>query len=94
MNKVRLFVTLLTALLLTATFSFAHEEQEHHKFKLKLHGEGEALVLEDMEVGETRQLYTESGKEVVATRTEDGYQRRTVTPVRFVPMTGKAQQPR
>jgi len=29
---------------------------------------------------------------VVVTRTEDGFSRRTVTPVRFVPMTGKAQQ--
>lgn len=31
---------------------------------------------------------------VVVTRTEDGFQRRTVTPVRFVPMTGKAQTER
>jgi protein-L-isoaspartate(D-aspartate) O-methyltransferase len=29
---------------------------------------------------------------VVVTRTADGFARRTVTPVRFVPMTGKAQQ--
>jgi protein-L-isoaspartate(D-aspartate) O-methyltransferase len=29
---------------------------------------------------------------VVVTRTEDGFDRRTVTPVRFVPMTGKAQE--
>jgi protein-L-isoaspartate(D-aspartate) O-methyltransferase len=31
---------------------------------------------------------------VVVTRTADGFERRTVTPVRFVPMTGKAQEPR
>lgn len=29
---------------------------------------------------------------LVLTRTEDGYQRRTVTPVRFVPMTGRVQE--
>jgi protein-L-isoaspartate(D-aspartate) O-methyltransferase len=31
---------------------------------------------------------------VLVTRTESGYERRTVTPVRFVPMTGKAQRER
>jgi protein-L-isoaspartate(D-aspartate) O-methyltransferase len=31
---------------------------------------------------------------VLVTRTESGFDRRTVTPVRFVPMTGKAQQER
>jgi protein-L-isoaspartate(D-aspartate) O-methyltransferase len=30
---------------------------------------------------------------VLVTRTADGYDRRTVIPVRFVPMTGEAQQP-
>jgi len=29
---------------------------------------------------------------IVVTRTESGFQRSTITPVRFVPMTGKAQQ--
>lgn len=29
---------------------------------------------------------------VLVTRTEDGFERRSVTPVRFVPMTGKAQE--
>jgi len=29
---------------------------------------------------------------VLVTRHEDGYERRTITPVRFVPMTGKAEQ--
>jgi protein-L-isoaspartate(D-aspartate) O-methyltransferase len=29
---------------------------------------------------------------VLVTREEDGLERRNVTPVRFVPMTGKAQQ--
>ena len=31
---------------------------------------------------------------VLVTRTESGFERRTITPVRFVPMTGKAQQER
>jgi protein-L-isoaspartate(D-aspartate) O-methyltransferase len=31
---------------------------------------------------------------VLVTRTADGFERRTITPVRFVPMTGKAQQER
>ena len=29
---------------------------------------------------------------IVVTRTESGYERRSITPVRFVPMTGKAEQ--
>jgi hypothetical protein len=29
---------------------------------------------------------------VLVTRTADGFERRSVTPVRFVPMTGKAQE--
>jgi len=35
---------------------------------------------------------TRSQELVLVTRTEDGFERRTVTPVRFVPMTGKAQE--
>jgi hypothetical protein len=61
-----------------ATFVFAGEgpHVERH-VKLAFTGEdgGEPLVIEadDLEVGETRQFFTESGKEVVLTRTEEGY---------------------
>ncbi len=74
MNKVRLFITLITALLVTGTFVFAHEGEERHKMKLKFGLDMEAIEIEDMEVGETRQFFTEEGKEVVVTREEQGYE--------------------
>ncbi len=74
MNKVRFFVTLITALLVTGTFVFAHEGEEHHKMKIKLGHDMEAIEIEDMEVGETRQFFTDEGKEIVVTREEHGYE--------------------
>jgi hypothetical protein len=73
MNRTRFFTTLICALLLATVTSFAHEAK--HKIKLKIDGMEEALKLDldDMEVGETQQLFTESGKEVVVTRQEEGY---------------------
>ncbi len=74
MNKVRFFVTLITALLVTGSFVFAHEVEERHKMKLMFGADAEAIEIEDMEVGETRQFFTEEGKEVVITRGEQGYE--------------------
>lgn len=73
MNKVRIFVTLITALAVTGTFVFAHEVEERHHMKIKLGADAEAIEVEDMEIGETRQFFTEDGKEVVITREEQGH---------------------
>lgn len=78
MNKLRLFLTALVALLLVTSFSFAGEDHdgEHHKMKIKIAGDGagiESFDIGELEVGETHQLFTDSGKEVNITRDEDGY---------------------
>lgn len=46
------------------------------EIKIITDGDAEAIDLDiaDLEVGETRQMFTESGKEVVITRTEEGYE--------------------
>lgn len=72
MKRLRFFVTLATALVIAATFSFADEGETHHRFKLKVDADSEAIVIDDLEVGETRQFFTDSGKEVLVTRKEDG----------------------
>ena len=54
------------------------------------HGSRDCLV--DVEKGHVALLGVKDL--VVVRRTESGFQRRVVTPVRFVPMTGKAEDPR
>lgn len=79
MNKLRFFLLALTALLLVTSFSFAgedHDGERHHKVKIKIAGDGngvESFDFGDIEVGETRQFFTDSGKEVTITRDEDNY---------------------
>ncbi len=79
MKTMQAILALIVATLVTGTFTFAHEEGEvdietKHRIKLELATDGEPLLIEadDLEIGETRQIYTESGKEVVLTRTEEG----------------------
>lgn len=72
MNKVRLFVTLSAALLIAASSSIAGDGGERH-IKVKIDSAGETFDVGDMEVGETRQFFTEAGEEVVVTREDDGY---------------------
>lgn len=72
MSKTRLTAFLLPILLFAATASFAHEEK--HVIKLKVAGDDDVIVVDDLEVGETRQVFTDSGKEVVVTREENGYE--------------------
>lgn len=66
-----LFATLLIA---TAGIALAGHDVED-QVKIFLDGDSEATVIdvEDMEVGDTRQLFTDSGKEVLITRTEEGF---------------------
>ncbi len=75
MNKTRILTALTCILLLAAAASFAHEVHEKHKIVLKLDA-GDGLLeldLSGLEVGESKQLLTDDGKEVVVTRQEDGY---------------------
>lgn len=67
--------TLLIAASGVACDEHAEGESHEHSLALLLDGESETLTLDvdDLEVGETRQFFTEGGKEVVVTRTEDGY---------------------
>lgn len=73
MNKLRLFVTLATALAIAAGLSLADESKVKSRFKFKVDSAGEAIVVDDLAVGETRQFFTDSGKEVVVTRGDDGF---------------------
>lgn len=73
MNKIRFFAALVTALLAVAGLSFAHEG-ESHQMKIVVGGDADTFEIGELEVGETRQLFTESGKEVVITRNESGYE--------------------
>lgn len=73
MKRLSFFVTLIAALAVAATFAFAHDGEAKERFKLKIAPDDEAIVIDDLEVGQTRQFFTESGKEVVVTREEDGF---------------------
>jgi len=73
-------IAILAALgLVVSGFAWAGdgEGETRHKFKIVLDDGGEHDVLkleaEDLEVGETRELTTDSGKEVVIARTEEGF---------------------
>jgi len=74
MNKTRILTALACILLLTSVASFAHEPHEA-KVLVKV-GEADDLVeldLSGLEVGESKQLFSGSGKEIVVTREENGY---------------------
>lgn len=71
----RILTALALILLLAPAASFAHEP--HGAKVLVKIAEGDDLVeldLTGLEVGESKQLFSESGKEIVVTREEDGYQ--------------------
>jgi hypothetical protein len=72
MKRLSFFVTVITSLALAATLTLADDVETRHRFKLKVGGDGEVITIDDLEVGETRQLFTDSGKEVIVTREEDG----------------------
>ncbi len=74
MKSFHAMLVVLAASLLMPVFSFAAEEPRHMEIKIAADDEVVSFNADDMEVGETRQSFTESGKEVVVTRTEDGFQ--------------------
>lgn len=70
-------LALVFASLLTAAASFAAGEPEaHHHVKIKIDDGSELIDVdaENLEVGEARESYTDSGKKVLITRTEKGYE--------------------
>ena len=73
MKSIHALVALVIATLFTATFTFAEPDKHHHEeVKVMVNGEKLSLELDDLEEGETRQFFTDSGKEVLITREADG----------------------
>jgi hypothetical protein len=74
MKSIHALVALVIATLFTATFTFAGDGDAHHHEEVKMIVNGETinLDLDDLAEGETRQFFTNSGKEVVVTREADG----------------------
>ena len=79
MKTMHALIAIAIATLFTTAFTFASPDesiviQDHRMQVIALGEDGEALDIDlsDLEEGETRQFFTDSGKEVVATRTEDG----------------------
>ncbi len=67
---------LLLIALLAPAVSFAAEEPEiERRIAIKIMADDELVEIDadNLAIGETRQSYTDSGKEVLVTRTEDGY---------------------
>lgn len=76
MKTIHAILAITFAALFISVFSFASEDVEVERhIKIKIDQDGELIDLEadDMEVGETRQSFTDSGKEVLLTRTESGF---------------------
>ncbi len=77
MKILQTILALTVASLVAVTFTFAGEEPEikvERHIKLALTDGEEPLVIDahDLEVGESRQFFTDSGKEVLLSRTDDG----------------------
>ena len=76
MKTIHAMTALLLLALLAPAFSFAAEEPEIERriaIKIMVNDELVEIDADDLEIGETRQSYTDSGKEVLVTRNEDGY---------------------
>lgn len=79
MNRFRLSFVLVAALLVAVPFvlSAGHDgkHEARHEVKIKIMQDGELLDLDldGLEVGESRDFKSDSGKEVVVTRTDDGF---------------------
>ncbi len=77
MKPIHAILAALAACLLVSTLAFAAGEPEaKRRLEIKIAADDDVVKIEadDMEIGETRQSFTESGKEVLVTRTEDGFQ--------------------
>jgi len=78
MKIIHAIIALAIATLCTATFSFAHGEDEgmeERHIKLLVMDGSESIEIDgsDLAVGDSQQLLTDSGKEVIISREEDGY---------------------
>ncbi len=76
MKTIHAILAVACATLLIAAAGFAADETEIEKrIQIKIAADDEMIAIDadDMEVGETRQSFTESGKEVLITRTEGGF---------------------
>ncbi len=74
MKTIHAILAVLFASLLVSAFSFAAEPEVKRQIKIAADGEVVSLDANNMEIGDTRQTFTDSGKEVLVTRTEDGFQ--------------------
>ena len=76
MKTTHAILAALFASLLVSAFSFAGEPEVERRMEIKISADGELVELDanDMEVGDTRQTFTDSGKEVLVTRTDEGFQ--------------------
>lgn len=78
MHKMRLSFVLLAALLVAVPFvlTAGHDgkHEARHEVKIKIMQDGDLIDIEadDLEVGESREFKSDSGKDVVVTRTDDG----------------------
>lgn len=76
MTKPLLLALLISTLLALTTVVVADEPEIERHVKLKIVADGETLdvELDDLEVGDSQQFFTENGTEFVVTRTEDAYE--------------------
>ncbi len=74
MKAIHAILAITFAALIVSTFSFADEDIHiESKVKIKIDGaEMVAIDAEDLEIGETHESFTDSGKRVLLTRTEEG----------------------
>jgi hypothetical protein len=78
MKFMHAIIALSIATLFTATFSFAHGEgegTEERSIKLFVMDGSEPIEIDgsDLEVGESKQFFSDGDKEVIVSRDEDGY---------------------
>lgn len=79
MNKFRLSFALLAALLVAVPFVLVAGDdaktEVKHAVKIKIMQDGDLIDIDadDLEVGESREFKSESGKDVVITRTDEGF---------------------
>lgn len=78
MKYIHALIALASAALFTATFTFAGDKGDvevGHEVKLMVMSDAESIEIDgsDLEVGETRQFFTDSNKEVLVSREEDGF---------------------
>ena len=77
-HKTRTLLASLLAccLILIAGAALAGDDEvvikERHHIKLKLDDAMDVIEIDDLEIGESRQFFTDEGKEIVVTRGEDG----------------------